>query len=475
MIEKQGLYDPAFEHDACGVGFIAKIDGEKSHDIVKDGVQILCNLEHRGAVGGDMKTGDGAGMLLQIPHKFFKKVCSFNLPEVGEYGAGMLFLPRDEKRAKEAIKLTEKVLKQENVKLLGWRDVPVNPECLGEQALSVMPSFKQLFISIKGLSGDDLERKLYVIRKILENEANKEGFPQEEYYFPSLSSRTFIYKGMFVSAQFETFYPDITDPDFESAIALVHQRYSTNTFPTWPLAQPFRYIAHNGEINTLRRNVNNMKAREATLKSDLFGDELKRMFPIACAKGSDSAAFDNVYELITQGGRSLEHGIMMMIPEAFGTKYHISEDKRAFYEYHSAVMEPWDGPAAMAFTDGTKIGATLDRSGLRPARYTITRDGKIILGSETGIIDVPGPNVLSKGRLAPGGMIVVDTAKNRVLTDREVKSMVSRKKPYRRWLEQNVIHLKGLLGTSGSIQVDGETLALRLRTFGYTLEDIHTT
>ncbi len=474
MIKKQGLYDPAFEHDACGVGFIAKIDGERSHSIVKDGVQILCNLEHRGAVGGDMKTGDGAGMLLQMPHKFFKKVTSFELPVEGSYGAGMLFLPLDKKRAIEAVKLTEKILKDEGVNLLGWRDVPVNASCLGEQALSVMPSFKQLFVTIDGLTGVELERQLYVIRKVLENSAEKSGFPQEQYYFPSFSSKTFIYKGMFVSAQFETFYPDLTDDDFESAIALVHQRYSTNTMPTWPLAQPFRYIAHNGEINTLRRNVNSMTAREATLASPLFGENLKRMYPIANASGSDSAAFDNVYELLNQGGRTLEHSVMMMIPEAFGTKYHISEDKRSFYEYHSAIMEPWDGPAAIAFTDGTKIGATLDRSGLRPARYTITRDGKMILGSETGIIDVKPKNVLSKGRLAPGGMIVVDTEKNRVLTDREVKSVVSRQKPYRRWLEQNEIHLKGLLGTSGKIKVDPDTMALRLRTFGYTMEDIHT-
>jgi len=475
MIKKQGLYDPAFEHDACGVGFIAKIDGEKSHSIVQDGVQILCNLEHRGAVGGDMKTGDGAGMLLQMPHKFFKKVVPFKLPPEGSYGAGMLFLPVDEKRAKKAMKLTELTLKKEGVTLLGWRDVPTNADCLGEQALSVMPSFKQLFVKIKGLSGVELEVKLYVIRKILENNAVAGGFPQEEYYFPSFSSRTFIYKGMFVSAQFETFYPDITDEDFESAIALVHQRYSTNTMPTWPLAQPFRFIAHNGEINTLRRNVNSMKAREATLYSPLFGEDLKRMYPIANAKGSDSAAFDNVYELLNHGGRTLEHSIMMMIPEAFGTKYHISEDKRSFYEYHSALMEPWDGPAAMAFTDGTKIGAALDRSGLRPARYTITRDGKMILGSETGIIDVKPENVLKKGRLAPGGMIVVDTESKRVLTDREVKSVVSRQKPYRRWLEQNQIRLKGLLGTPGRVKVDADTIALRLRTFGYTMEDVHTT
>jgi glutamate synthase domain-containing protein 1 len=387
----------------------------------------------------------------------------------------MLFLPLDKKRADEAVKLTEKILKEEGVKLLGWREVPIDSSCLGEQALSVMPSFKQLFISKKGQSGEELERTLYITRKILENRLMAEGFPQEEYYFSSLSARTFVYKGMFVTAQFTTFYPDLLDDDFESAIALVHQRYSTNTMPTWPLAQPFRYIAHNGEINTLRRNVNSMTAREATLASPLFCEKLKEMYPIACAKGSDTAAFDNVYELLNQGGRSLEHSVMMMIPEAFGTKYHISEDKRAFFEYHSAMMEPWDGPAALAFTDGTKIGATLDRSGLRPARYTITRDGKMILGSETGIIDVAAKNVLSKGRLAPGGMIVVDTEKKRVLTDREVKSVVSRKKPYRRWLEQNSIQLKGLLGTSGKINVDADTMALRLRTFGYTMEDIQTT
>ncbi len=472
MLKKCGLYDPAQEHDACGVGFVARLDGQKTHQIVEEGVEILCNLEHRGAVGGDQKTGDGAGMLVQLPHKFFQKVLPFDLPEASTYGAAMMFLPVHAKKQAEAVAMTEKMIKKEGAVLLGWRDVPVAPECLGELARKVMPSIRQLFLTVKGLSGFALERKLYIIKKCLENEAISRGWELDEYYISSLSAHTMVYKGMFVAPQFTVFYPDLQDGDFESALALVHQRYSTNTFPSWPLAQPFRYIAHNGEINTLRRNVNNMEAREASLKSDVFGSDISKIAPVVLPNGSDSAAFDNVYELLVQGGRSMEHAMMMMIPEAFGTKYHISEDKRAFYEYHAAVMEPWDGPAAVAFTDGFSIGATLDRNGLRPGRYTITRSGKVVMASETGVIEIDPEDVLEKGRLAPGKMFLVDTVNHRVVKDNEIKSMISRRKPYRRWLNEEKIELKGLLGAPRAVRHDKETLLERLKSFGYSYEDV---
>jgi glutamate synthase domain-containing protein 2/glutamate synthase domain-containing protein 1/glutamate synthase domain-containing protein 3 len=474
MLKKHGLYDPAQEHDACGVGFVARLDGKKTHQIVKEGIEILCNLEHRGAVGGDQKTGDGAGMLLQIPHKFLKKTLSFELPEEGSYGVAMMFLPVHTKKAAEAVAMTEKIIEREGAELLGWRDVPVDPECLGELARKVMPSFKQLFIEVKGLSGFELERKLYIIRKSLENKALGNGWELDEFYITSFSAHTIVYKGMFVAPQFTVFYPDLKDNDFESALALVHQRYSTNTFPSWPLAQPFRYIAHNGEINTLRRNVNNMEAREASLRSDAFGNNLQKLFPIVQPNGSDSASFDNVYELLIQGGRSMEHAMMMMIPEAFGNKYHISEDKRSFYEYHAAIMEPWDGPAAVAFTNGFSIGATLDRNGLRPGRYTITRSGKVVMASETGVIEIDPEDVLEKGRLAPGKMLLVDTRNHRVIKDNEVKSIISRSKPYRRWLNEQKIELKGLLGAPRAVSHDKDTLLERLRSFGYSYEDLKT-
>ncbi|MDC7221976.1 MAG: glutamate synthase large subunit [Spirochaetales bacterium] len=472
MLKKRGLYDPAQEHDACGVGFVARIDGRKTHEIVEEGVEILCNLEHRGAVGGDQKTGDGAGMLVQLPHKFFKKVLPFDLPEAGSYGGAMIFLPVHPKKQAEAIAMTEEVLKREGAKLLGWRDVPITPECLGELARQVLPCIRQFFITIDGLSDFDLERKLFVVKKSLENEAIKKGYELDEYYLSSLSAHTMVYKGMFVAPQFTVFYPDLTDETFESALALVHQRYSTNTFPSWPLAQPFRYIAHNGEINTMRRNVNNMEAREASLASDVFGSDIDKLAPVVLPNGSDSAAFDNVYELLIQGGRTMEHSMMMMIPEAFGSKYHISEDKRAFYEYHAAVMEPWDGPAAVAFTDGFRIGATLDRNGLRPGRYTVTRSGKVVMASETGVIEIDPEDVLEKGRLAPGKMFVVDTVNNRVVKDNEIKSIISRSKPYRRWLNEQKIELKGLLGAPRAVKQDKETLSERWKSFGYTYEDI---
>jgi glutamate synthase (NADPH) large chain len=470
-----GLYDPLFEHDSCGVGFVANINGNQSHQIVDDGVSILRNLEHRGALGGDLKTGDGAGMLTQIPHKFFKKVCSalgITLPAPGSYGVGMLFLPNDEDLRKRAKFIIEEAIRNKHGKVLGWREVPICPDCLGDQARSCMPSVHQVFLSGNGLADEALERNLYITRKCIEKNAAAQGFGLEDCYVVSFSSATIIYKGMFVAPQFVAFYPDLCDEDFQSALALVHQRYSTNTFPSWYLAQPFRYMAHNGEINTLRGNINKMHAREKSLASPLFGDDICEITPVITPGTSDSAMFDNVLELLTIGGRSPEHSMMMMLPEAFGPKYHISEDKRAFYEYHAAVMEPWDGPAAIAFTNGKVIGAALDRNGLRPARYVITKTGKIVLASEIGVLDIAAQDIIEKGRLAPGKMILVDMQRSRVLGDNEIKATVSRRNPYRRWLEQNKIELRGLFGVPGPITVDENVLAQKQKTFGYSLEDI---
>ncbi len=337
-MKKQGLYDPFYEHDSCGVGFVVNVSGERSNQIVTDGITILKNLAHRGAIGGDSKTGDGAGMLLQIPHQFFvkeSKKLGFSLPEEGRYGAGKLFLPMDEKKRSIAKAVIENTVKSEGGLVLGWRDVPVRPDCLGDMARSVMPFMAQIFVSFSTLSDDALERKLYITRKCIEREAKKQNFTIEDFYIPSFSSKTMTYKGMFVAPQFEYFYPDLSDSDFKSALALVHQRYSTNTFPSWPLAHPFRYMAHNGEINTLRGNINKMIARENTMSSPLFANDISKLLPIVELNTSDSGIFDNTFELLSLSGRSVEHAMMMMVPEAFGAKYHISEDKRAFYEYHA--------------------------------------------------------------------------------------------------------------------------------------------
>jgi glutamate synthase domain-containing protein 2/glutamate synthase domain-containing protein 1/glutamate synthase domain-containing protein 3 len=474
-MKPQGLYDPWYEHDACGVGFVVNVNGSPSHQIVSDGITILKNLQHRGAVGGDSKTGDGAGMLTQVPHLFFVKECDrlgIQLPEQGAYGVGMIFLPLDPEKRALAKSVVASTIAKEGGIVLGWRDVPVRPDCLGEIALSTMPFITQLFVSFDGLKGNALERRLYLTRKCIETAAVDAKFDTHEIYIVSLSSTTIVYKGMFVAPQFEHFFPDLIDPDFRSALALIHQRYSTNTFPSWPLAQPFRYIAHNGEINTLRGNINKMAAREQMISSPLFGDEIAKLRPVVDMAQSDSGIFDNVFELITQGGRSIEHTMMMMVPEAFGAKYHISEDKRAFYEYHTAIIEPWDGPAAIAFTDGTKIGATLDRNGLRPARYIVTKNGKVVMASETGVLDIPPEEVLQKGRLAPGKMFLVDTAQNRIIHDNEIKATVSRRKHYRRWLEQNRIELKGLFQAPGPVRINHDALLAREWVFGYTREEV---
>jgi glutamate synthase (NADPH/NADH) large chain len=475
MIPKTGLYDPWFEHDSCGFGFVCNINGQHSHQIVTDGITVLKNLTHRGAVGGDAKTGDGAGLLAQVPNDFFRNAChniSISLPDDGTWGVGMLFLPCEQTQRANAVSMVESVIGREGGQVLGWRDVPTDPSCLGEMALESMPHISQIFVTVARLKGAELERKLYIVRKSIEKEAAGRGMSIEQFYVVSLSSRTIVYKGMFVAPQFEAFFPDLRDSEFTSALVLVHQRYSTNTFPSWSLAQPFRYMCHNGEINTLRGNINRMVAREAIMSSELFGDEIRKLVPVIDASLSDSGIFDNVFELLVAGGRSIEHAMMMMVPEAFGKHYHISEDKRAFYEYHAAVMEPWDGPAAIAFTDGSSVGALLDRNGLRPARYVISKSGKVVMASEVGVLDIAPKDVLEKGRLAPGKMFMVDTERKRVVYDNEIKAAISRRKPYRRWLENNRIELKGLFGAPTAVAADPATLRRRQKMYGYTLEDL---
>lgn len=469
------LYDPRFEHDSCGVGFVANINGQKTHTIIKHGLKVLLNLAHRGAIGGDDITGDGAGILIQMPHDFFSKEAkklNLDLPDQGKYGVGMLFLPKNKEKRVETEKIISSSIQETEGTIIGWRDVPFDSSCLGELALSVMPMIKQVFISIKETKEENIERKLYLLRRIIENKISAKGLTRDDFYVCSLSSKTIVYKGMFTAPQLAEYYPDLSNKDFKSALALVHQRFSTNTFPSWPLAQPFRYLAHNGEINTLKGNVNRMKTRESQMKSDFYKDELKNLFPIITPNGSDSACADNAFELLYNGGRSIEHSMMMLVPEAFGEKYHISQDKKAFYEYHTTIMEPWDGPAALIFTDGRKIGAILDRNGLRPARYLITKDGFVVLASEIGVLEFEPDNVFKKGRLQPGKMFLVDTEEKRVVNDSEIKSKVSRSKPYRRWLEKNRIELKGLFNMPSHAELDDQTIITRQLMFGYTTEDL---
>jgi len=407
-----GLYDPEYEHDSCGVGLLADIPGRATHGLVEDAVRILINLEHRGAVGGDKATGDGAGLLLQVPDAFFrvelKKSSGIDLPGVGDYAVGMVFLPTDRQRLQRCVGCVEQCVQREGLRVLGWRDVPVNSEKLGKFARDTEPAFRQVFIDRGRAAPDDaFERKLYVIRREIEKEvASWEDGDYSRFYIASLSARTVVYKGMLTGSQLPVFFPDLTAPEFRSAFALVHQRYSTNTLPTWSLAQPFRLLAHNGEINTLRGNINRMRAREVDLASPFFGDDIEKIKPVIVEGGSDSAVFDNVLELLLAAGRSLPHAVMMMVPEAWGKRFHMSEDRRAMYEYHSAIMEPWDGPAALAFTDGKRyIGGTLDRNGLRPSRFTVTRDGRVILASESGVLEVESENILRRGRLQAGRML----------------------------------------------------------------------
>ena len=478
MPPRQGLYDPRYEKDNCGVGFVANIKGVKSHDIIEKGLEILVNITHRGATGADPNTGDGAGILIQIPHEFLFSGCSkigISLPKPGEYGVGMVFLPRDEGQRKICEALLEKTVIEEGQELLGWRDVPTDNSTLGYTAKAVEPVIRQIFVRRRTNDEPSFERKLYVIRKRVENAVRESGMTQASYFhIPSLSCRTIIYKGLLLADQMGTFYPDLNDSSMVSALALVHQRYSTNTFPTWDLAQPFRYLAHNGEINTVKGNINWMRAREATLQSDLFGDDIKKLFPVIAPGGSDSASFDNALELLVASGRSLPHAMMMMIPEAWDKNVHIDEGKRGFYEYHAAIMEPWDGPAAMAFTDGTCIGATLDRNGLRPARYLVTTGNLVVMASEMGVLTFKPEEIVKKGRLEPGKMFLVDLSKGRIIDDSELKAEIVGRKPYRKWVQDNKIELAKLPAPPSYHQPDHATLTRRQKIFGYTLEDLKT-
>jgi glutamate synthase domain-containing protein 2/glutamate synthase domain-containing protein 1/glutamate synthase domain-containing protein 3 len=474
--KSQGLYDPQFEHDACGIGAVVNISGKQDHTIVEYGKQVLLNLMHRGASSADELTGDGAGILLQIPHGFFASVApelGFSLPESKQYGVGMLFLPQSEELRGRCERILLEMIEKEGLKTLGIRNVPTDNTCLGEIARSAEPVIKQIFIDGQGRSEEELERRLYVARKRAEGRVFQElGDSAEQFYVPSMSCRTICYKGMFLAPQLFAYYTDLADERVCTALAIVHQRYSTNTFPSWRLAQPFRMIAHNGEINTLRGNSNGLQGYERTMSAPTLTQDMSQLLPILQPGGSDSACFDNLMELLVQAGRSAPHALMMMIPEAFGPRYHISTDKRAFYEYHAAILEPWDGPASMVFTDGRLVGGTLDRNGLRPSRFVVTTDGLVILSSEVGVVEFPPEKIQQKGRLQPGRMFLVDTQAGRIITDNEIKGKIARQKPYRRWIEENRIELRGLFQPSKPTSIDKKTLAQRLRAFGYTREDL---
>jgi glutamate synthase (NADPH/NADH) large chain len=473
----QGLYDPAYEHDACGIGFVASIRCEKSHEIVRQGIQVLINLTHRGACGCDPETGDGAGILIQIPHKFFARECSqlgFELPAEGEYAVGMTFLPVEKHQRLQCEGILERIIREEGLSVLGWRDTPVDGDAIGRVARASQPYIQQIFLGrSEGLDEDAFERKLYVVRKRVEREiAESDVEDKQFFYIPSLSARTIVYKGLLLAPQIEHFYGELSDPDVTSALCLVHQRFSTNTFPSWQLAHPYRYVAHNGEINTLKGNVNWMHARQSILESPLFGDDIRKLFPIIAPEGSDSANFDNAVELLFQGGRSLPHVLAMLIPEAWSGNPHIKPEKRAFYEYHASLMEPWDGPAAMAFTDGRVIGATLDRNGLRPGRYVVTHDGLVVMASEAGVLGIDPENIKTKGRLQPGKMFLVDTVAGRIISDKEIKHQLASRQPYQQWLEQNQITMEQLPEPSRVHRSDSGTILSRQRAFGYTDEDL---
>ncbi len=478
-----GLYDPQNEHDACGVGFVANIKGVKSHKILQHGLDVLANLAHRGATGCDPDTGDGAGVLIQIPHEFFKEALaadSIVLPEAGEYGVGMLFLPPDESERAAYEREWEAVILAEGFSLLGWRSVPVDSSKIGPQARAVEPVIRQVFIA-KGADVPDattFERKLYLLRRSVQNRIVALKGAQEDYFYVnSLSCRTIVYKGLLMPHQITAYFKDLADERVVTAIALVHQRFSTNTFPTWDLAHPFRYIAHNGEINTLRGNRNWMLARQANLKSPLFGDDLPRLFPLVNRSGSDSATLDNAVELLVQGGRSLAHAMMMLIPEAWDKDPHMDKARAAFYEYHACLVEAWDGPAGIAFTDGVQIGGILDRNGLRPARYLVTDDGLVVLASETGVLRIDPSKVVQRGRLQPNKMFLIDTELGRIIPDDEIKKQVCESKPYEEWLEKHRVRLSDVRDEVDATRLaehpnDTEPLVTRQQAFGYTLEDL---
>ena len=461
-----GLYDPRNEHDACGMGFVVNLAGEKSHAIIEKGLEILINLAHRGACGCDPETGDGAGVLIQIPHEFFARECGFALPESGRYGVGMMFLPVEPHQRLLCEGIVERIAQEEGLTVLGWRDTPVNVDAIGRHARATQPYIEQIFLGAsEGIDQDELERRLYIVRRRCEREIQDEFF-----YIPSMSSRTIVYKGLMLAPQIAEFYGELADAAARSSFCLVHQRFSTNTFPTWPLAHPYRYICHNGEINTVRGNVNWMNARESVLATKLF--DMKKTLPVIRPGASDTASLDNAVEMLTLGGRSLPHVMAMLIPEAWDADTTMSPEKRAFYEYHASLMEPWDGPAAVAFTDGKWIGATLDRNGLRPARYLITRSGELILASETGVLPVKPEEVEYKGRLQPGKMLLVDLVEHRLVPDDEIKHLLSTRQPYADWIAEQQITVDSLPDPPRVYGFDPSTLVRRQRAFGYTEEDL---
>lgn len=475
-----GLYDPRHEHDSCGIGFVADIKNRKSHGIIRDGLSILNNLEHRGAVGADPKAGDGVGILIQTPDAFFRKVCAqagFDLPDEGGYAAGFFFLPPDAKARKEIENRAEKIVAEEGHRVIGWRDVPVDNTDLGESIFPSEPCSRQLFVenARPGRDRDGFDRDLFVIRRRIEIEVGKLNNPTAEgfFYIPSMNSRTVLYKGLLLSSQLGPYYLDLQDEDMVTAMALVHQRFSTNTFPTWSLAQPFRMICHNGEINTVRGNINWMAARHETLKSDLFGEDLEKLWPLIEEGQSDSATFDNALELMVQGGFSLPHAMMMLIPEAWAGNPLMDAKRRAFYEYNAALMEPWDGPAAVAFTNGRQIGATLDRNGLRPARYYVTSDDRVVMASEMGVLPAPEEKIIEKWRLQPGKMLLIDLEQGRIIGDDEIKAELASSQPYQDWLNQTQIKLAELPESAAPAHVSLRAPVLDLQqAFGYTQEDL---
>ncbi|WP_229054196.1 glutamate synthase large subunit [Aeromicrobium sp. Leaf350] len=461
----QGLYDPAQEHDACGVAFVATLTGVASNDIVAKGLTALRNLDHRGAVGGEPDTGDGAGILLQVPDRFLRGVADFELPEQGRYAAGIAYLPADAEAASQAKTAIEALASDEGLTVLGWRDVPVDPSILGSMALGAMPSFSTLFVTSPdgSLEGIELDRHTYGLRKRAEHE--------NDVYFPSLSARTFVYKGMLTTEQLDAFYPDLLDERMESALAIVHSRFSTNTFPSWPLAHPFRFVAHNGEINTARGNRNWMRAREALLASDKIPGDISRLFPICDPHGSDTASLDEVLELLHLGGRTLPHAVMMMIPEAWENDTVMDPARRAFYEFHSSIMEAWDGPACVSFTDGTQIGAVLDRNGLRPGRFWVTDDGLVVLASEAGVLDLDQSTIVRKGRLEPGKMFLLDLDEHRIIEDDEIKGQLASEHPYDEWLYSGLVRFEDLPDLEHIVHTHA-SVTRRQQVFGYTEEEV---
>jgi glutamate synthase (ferredoxin) len=477
MLKQQGLYLPEFEHDNCGAGFICSLTGKRSNDIIHKALEILVKLEHRGAVSADGVTGDGAGILIDIPHEFFKKSCDFKLPKAGEYAVSNVFLPQKDNQRQYCMEVFEKEIATQGLQLIGWRDVPVNSDILGEIAKETEPFVKQLFVgkSTASQSNREFNVKLFAARKITEHIIYNSKLSQHKFFYvPSLSTKIIIFKGLLKPEHINEYYLDLFDADLDTRLALVHQRFSTNTFPTWDLAQPFRYICHNGEINTLRGNVSRMFSREEIMESPLFGEDIKRILPTILKGKSDSATLDMVVELLLISGRSLPEAMMMLVPEAWEKNPNMSDTKRAFYEYNSCVMEPWDGPASIPFTDGNYIGAVLDRNGLRPSRYTVTKNGNVIMSSETGVVDIKPENVAFHGRLEPGKMFLVNMNEGRIVNDEEIKETIAAKHPYRKWLNENLVHLRDISAKKGPIQYDEIDLKKREIVFGYTQEDLNT-